>query len=157
LSTVCQQREVTSFGAVKWTLQARFPLNKLKFLQEPIGFFFWYKSCLEDSSNECYWVLFHKTSFTFPTICWMYYYRLQINWVFLTKKISAVVSCSFVMFLLNSCLATLGNTHIDIRLELSIQLRYKRNNLYNQRHSGRAHLTITIESEQLFSLSLDSS
>jgi hypothetical protein len=25
-------------------------------------------------------------SFTFPTICWMYYYRLQINWVSLKKK-----------------------------------------------------------------------
>jgi hypothetical protein len=25
-------------------------------------------------------------SFTLPTICWMYYYRLQINWVFLAKK-----------------------------------------------------------------------
>jgi hypothetical protein len=24
-------------------------------------------------------------SFTLPTICWMYYYRLQINWIFLIK------------------------------------------------------------------------
>jgi hypothetical protein len=34
----------------------------------------------------CYWVLFCMPSFTLPSICWMYYYRLQINWVSLTKK-----------------------------------------------------------------------
>jgi hypothetical protein len=37
-------------------------------------------------TEQCYWVLFYRTSLTLPTICWMYYYRLQINWVFLQKK-----------------------------------------------------------------------
>jgi hypothetical protein len=32
------------------------------------------------------WVLFYMPSFTLPTICWMYCYRLQINWVFQKKK-----------------------------------------------------------------------
>jgi hypothetical protein len=42
--------------------------------------------CIYLLTEEYYWVLFYKTSFTLPTICWMYYYRLQINWVFLTNK-----------------------------------------------------------------------
>jgi hypothetical protein len=37
-------------------------------------------------TEECYWVLFYMPSFTLPTVFWMYYYSLQINWVFLTKK-----------------------------------------------------------------------
>jgi hypothetical protein len=28
----------------------------------------------------------YMPSFTLPTICWIHYYRLQINWVFLKKK-----------------------------------------------------------------------
>jgi hypothetical protein len=37
-------------------------------------------------TEECYWALFYRPTFTLPTICWMYYYRMQINWVFLQKK-----------------------------------------------------------------------
>jgi hypothetical protein len=45
-------------------------------------------------TEECYWVLFYKISFTLPTICWMYYYILQINWVSLThtQKKEAYIS-----------------------------------------------------------------
>jgi hypothetical protein len=32
-------------------------------------------------TEECYWVLFYKSTLTLPTICWVYYYSLQINWV----------------------------------------------------------------------------
>jgi hypothetical protein len=44
-------------------------------------------------TEEFYWVLFYKPSLTISTICWMYYYRSQINWV--SKKI--VVNANFCL------------------------------------------------------------
>jgi hypothetical protein len=42
-------------------------------------------------TEVCCWALFYKTSLTLPTICWMYYYRLQINWVFMQNNYIIVV------------------------------------------------------------------
>jgi hypothetical protein len=43
-------------------------------------------------------VHFYKPSLTLPIICWMYYYRLQINWAFFLLNISfrQLLVCNFV-------------------------------------------------------------
>jgi hypothetical protein len=59
-------------------------------------------------------------SFTLPTICWMYYYRLQINWVFQKKivwpnlnTLTGVAMVTESLFLVRKtnkhCLQYLGN------------------------------------------------
>jgi hypothetical protein len=68
-------------------------------------------------TEECYWALFYKTSLTLPTICQMYYYKLQINWVFLQKKVTPVCCLAMTVFAepfpSNGCLLWLHNSFLE--------------------------------------------